>query len=115
MKIGNSADVAAAIQSLGSAGGTQQKARTNAPSGSVAGAATAASASSDDSGVQVDLSSAAAQMLENGNESDSFDSAKVARITQAIAEGRFTVNADAVADKLMANTQEVLGRQQSTH
>jgi len=115
MKIGNSTDIAAALQGLGSAGNAQQKARTNAPAGSVSGAAPAAEAASADAGVQVDLSSAAARMLAGEGENDSFDAAKVDRITQAIAEGRFTVNADAVADKLMANTQEVLGRQQSTH
>jgi len=115
MKIGNSTDVAAAIQGLGSSGNAQQKARTNTPAGSVGGAEPPASTTSADSGVQVDLSSAAARLLAGENENDSFDSAKVDRISQAISEGRFTVNAEAVADKLMANTQEVLGRQASTH
>jgi len=114
MKIGNSSDIAAALQGLDRPGGTQQNARTNTPAGSVGGAAPAADASTD-AGVQVDLSSAAARLLDGGSDSESFDAAKVDRITQAIAEGRFTVNADAVADKLMANTQEILGRQSSTH
>ncbi|QNM95612.1 flagellar biosynthesis anti-sigma factor FlgM [Chitinimonas koreensis] len=37
-----------------------------------------------------------------------IDEAKVAEIRQAIAEGRFTVRADAIADKLMASVKELL-------
>ncbi len=37
-----------------------------------------------------------------------FDAAKVAEIRQAISEGKFTVRADAIADKLMASVQELL-------
>lgn len=40
----------------------------------------------------------------------SFDKAKVERIATAIREGRFEVNAGAIADKLIANAQEVVGR-----
>jgi negative regulator of flagellin synthesis FlgM len=39
-----------------------------------------------------------------------FDSAKVERIAQAIREGKFTVNAEAIAEKLIANAEELLGR-----
>ena len=35
---------------------------------------------------------------------------KVDAIRQAIAEGRFQVNAEAIADKLLANAQEMLDR-----
>ena len=41
-----------------------------------------------------------------------FDGAKVERIAQRIAEGRFEVNAEAIADKLIANAQELLGKVQ---
>ena len=40
-----------------------------------------------------------------------FDTKRVDEIKQAISEGRFTVNADAVADKLVASVQELLARQ----
>jgi negative regulator of flagellin synthesis FlgM len=40
----------------------------------------------------------------------SFDAAKVERITQAIRDGTFTVNAGAIADQLIANAQELLDR-----
>lgn len=39
-----------------------------------------------------------------------IDEAKVNEIRQAIAEGRFTINADAIADKLMASVKELLGK-----
>jgi negative regulator of flagellin synthesis FlgM len=42
-------------------------------------------------------------------EDGSFDAAKVERIAQAIRDGRFQVNAEAIADKLIANAQELLG------
>ena len=40
----------------------------------------------------------------------SFDQAKVDRISQAIREGTFKVDAGAIADKLIYNAQELLGR-----
>ncbi|OGB02037.1 MAG: flagellar biosynthesis anti-sigma factor FlgM [Burkholderiales bacterium RIFCSPHIGHO2_12_FULL_69_20] len=38
-----------------------------------------------------------------------FDVEKVQRISDAIRDGKFVVNADAIADKLIANAQELLG------
>jgi negative regulator of flagellin synthesis FlgM len=40
----------------------------------------------------------------------SFDQAKVERIAQAIRDGSYQINADAIADKLIANAQELLGK-----
>ena len=37
-----------------------------------------------------------------------FDTAKVERIAQAIRDGKFQVNAEAIADRLIANAQELL-------
>ncbi len=37
-----------------------------------------------------------------------FDAGKVQRISQAIADGSFKVDAEAIADKLIANAEEVL-------
>lgn len=39
-----------------------------------------------------------------------FDAAKVEDIKQAIRDGKFEVNADAVADKLIASVQDLLAR-----
>ena len=115
MKIGNSSDAAAqALERAGSA--AQQKASQNPQASTASSSASAnAAAAAPEAGVQVDLSSAAAKLLEGGGDDGSFDAAKVDRITQAISEGRFTVNAEAVADKLVANSTEVLDRQQPSH
>ena len=39
-----------------------------------------------------------------------IDSAKVERMSQAIRDGSFKVNADAVADKLIANARDALAK-----
>lgn len=56
---------------------------------------------------KVDLSSTAALRASGDG---SFDQAKVDRVAQAIRNGTFQVNAGAIADKLIANAQELLGR-----
>lgn len=50
-----------------------------------------------------------------GADDGSFDAAKVARISQAISEGKFTINAQAIADKLVANAQELLDARANKH
>ena len=61
------------------------------------------------SSAKVELSTAATMQLDPNGEG-SFDAAKVERIAQAIRDGSFTVNAGAIADKLIANAQELLDR-----
>lgn len=62
---------------------------------------------------RVELSSAAASLLGSdgvqGANAD-MDTAKVERITQSIQDGSYQVNAEAIADKLLANARELLGR-----
>jgi negative regulator of flagellin synthesis FlgM len=65
----------------------------------------------DDSSTQVELSPEAA-MLSHAAQDPSFDQAKVDRIAQAIRDGSFSINPGAIADKLLANAQEVLDRSQ---
>lgn len=58
---------------------------------------------------QVDISTAATSLLQGaGASSAEFDADKVARISQAIADGSFKVNHAAIADKLISNAQELL-------
>jgi negative regulator of flagellin synthesis FlgM len=65
-----------------------------------------------ESSAQVALSPAASALT--GADTDSaFDTAKVARVAQAIRDGKFTVNAEAIADKLIVNAEELLGRRLS--
>jgi negative regulator of flagellin synthesis FlgM len=51
--------------------------------------------------------SPAAAVLVNESNAD-FDAAKVARIAQAIREGKFQINAEAIADKLIGNAKDML-------
>jgi negative regulator of flagellin synthesis FlgM len=61
---------------------------------------------------EVALSPAATDIA--GAASDpTFDSAKVERIAGAIRDGKFTVNPEAIADKLIVNAEELLGRKLS--
>jgi negative regulator of flagellin synthesis FlgM len=60
---------------------------------------------------KVDLSASTALRSEALSE-PTFDVAKVERIAQAIRDGSFRVRADVIADKLIANAQELLGRAQ---
>ena len=61
-------------------------------------------------GEDVQLSTVATQ-LQSADSGYAFDTARVAEIKQAIAEGRFTINAEAIADRLIASTKELLGSQ----
>lgn len=72
------------------------------------------STSDEDSSTQVELSPEAT-MLSHASQDPSFDQAKVERIAQAIRDGSFSINPGAIADKLLANAQEVLGRSQPQH
>lgn len=55
----------------------------------------------------VRLSSLASQLLASENVV-SFDADRVAEIKQAISEGKFSINADAIADRLIASARELL-------
>lgn len=60
---------------------------------------------------QVDLSPEAAALSSAADAT--FDSAKVDHIAQAIRDGKFKVNPEAIADKLIANAGELLSRKTS--
>jgi len=98
MKIGHPADKPAA------AAGAPAAAE---PAKAGQGQAAAATAAAADPSATVALSSTAATLL-SGGASGEFDAEKVARMTEAIASGSFKVNAEAIADKLIANAQELL-------
>ena len=59
----------------------------------------------------VALSPGATQVDGTGTGTDpTFDTAKVERIAQGIRDGKFTVNPEAIADKLISNAAELLSR-----
>lgn len=75
--------------------------------GAASGQPGSAAAGSDSS--KVDLS-AAASALAAADPEGSFDAAKVQRIAAAIRDGTYRIDAEAIADKLIGNAQELLGR-----
>lgn len=98
MKIGSTSSPAADAAAL---------ARANAEAGAAAAKARGGPQGAD-AASSVQLSSTAAGLLA-GTSAPEFDAAKVERMKQAIADGSFKVNAEAIADKLIANAQELLG------
>ena len=105
MKIGNPADKPVAV----AAPGTHAAAAESSKASHAHGAAPAHAAQNTDPSATVALSSTASTLLSGGTSSE-FDAAKVARIGEAIAGGTFKVDAGAIADKLIANAQELLGK-----
>ena len=73
-----------------------------------AAAPAAASPGAAEASAKVALSPTVSQLAAGGKEGV-FDADKVQRISEAIRDGKFVVNADAIADKLIANAQELLG------
>jgi negative regulator of flagellin synthesis FlgM len=70
-------------------------------------AAAHVAAATVDASATVALSSTASSLLSGGASAD-FDADKVARISAQIADGSFKINPEAIADKLIANAQELL-------
>jgi negative regulator of flagellin synthesis FlgM len=107
MKIGNPAERLAGTAGTASAAGVRN-------AGEAAGQAKGAQRTGGDAGgsATVQLSSAASALLEGAE--GGFDAAKVQRVRDAIADGTYTINAEAIADKLIANAQELLGRKAGT-
>lgn len=68
--------------------------------------AKAGTAAADD----VQLSNLSAQLRASDDEAV-FDAARVAEIKQAIADGRFTINPEAIADRLIASAKELIDAQ----
>jgi negative regulator of flagellin synthesis FlgM len=102
MKIGNPADKPklSPVVTPAADGKTSAPSTTAVPGGTPA-----------DPSAQVKLSNTA-ETLRSGADTAEFDAAKVERISQAIADGSYKVNPEAIADKLIANAQELLGKVQ---
>jgi negative regulator of flagellin synthesis FlgM len=105
---------------IGSVAGGPQKVADKAPAGAesaAAGATAAAGAAAKpqaSAGVTVSLSASTTQALSGaGNSSDVFNAEKVETMKQAIANGTFQVNAEAIADKMLSNAAEMLGGSKS--
>ena len=106
MKIGNPADKPATHPVAGTHAAAAEAAKAGTAASVAAPAAGAAAASA-----KVELSSTASTLL-SGGASGEFDAHKVARVSESIANGTFKVNPEAIADKLIANAQELLSKVQ---
>jgi negative regulator of flagellin synthesis FlgM len=94
---------------IGSVAGGPQKAADKPNAGAEAAAASgAAAAAQPQAGVTVTLSSSASQALSGGGNNEVFNAEKVEAMKQAIADGSFKVNAEAIADKMLSNAAEML-------
>ena len=106
MKIGNSVEPAVASVPSGRTAPADADKSTKPVSGPAAAS------------TQVALSTTAATLrAESANNPSQaatadFDAEKVNRISQSIADGSFTVNPEAIADKLISNAQELLSKGQ---
>lgn len=113
MKIGNPAEKPTPLVPNGAAPTTA----STAPNGTAeaAGAITASSPptaaipKTADASAKIALSSTASTLLSTGDTAE-FDAAKVDRISKAIDNGTFKINPEAIADKLIANAQELLSK-----
>ena len=88
--------------------------QTRAGQGAVATASADASKSTQSAGVAVTVSTLARTLgASKATEAADVDMAKVNSVRSAIAQGTYVVNPEVIADKLLANAQEMLNRTRS--
>jgi negative regulator of flagellin synthesis FlgM len=110
MKIGNSPEGTASPPKA------EQRPAARKPEATVTTETARTAAPAPAPSAQVAISEAAAKLAAStGPDDGSFDTAKVQRISQAISEGKFTINANAIADKLISNAQELLSSRANKH
>ncbi len=83
---------------------------TPAPAASERKASGPAAATNAEPSAKVELSASAAALAGAEANDGTFDAQKVERLAQAIRDGKFQVNPEVIADKLIANAQEILGK-----
>jgi negative regulator of flagellin synthesis FlgM len=105
MKIGQPSDNQVSVST------TAQAALPKASQSASANATATAAKSTQSAGVAVTVSSLARTLeaSKRGEPAD-VDMAKVNSVRSAIQQGTFVVNPEAIADKLLSNAQEMLGR-----
>jgi negative regulator of flagellin synthesis FlgM len=79
--------------------------------GAPASASTTAAQSTRSAGVAVTVSTLARALEKpEATQASDIDTAKVASVKASIQDGTYVVNAEAIADKLLSNAQEMLDR-----
>ncbi|MNN71356.1 anti-sigma28 factor FlgM [compost metagenome] len=96
MKIGQKPELPAAV--------AKQAAKTTGPAAEEASRSAQVATSS----AGVSFSSSAKALDSAGRATTDFDADRVKAMREAIANGTFSVNAEAIADKLLTNTGEIL-------
>jgi len=90
-------------------GPLDNKATVATPAADRKASAGGASAASPEPSAKVELS-ATASVLASVASDGAFDAQKVERLSRAIRDGSYRIDADAIADKLIANVAELLQR-----
>ncbi|KRD14684.1 flagellar biosynthesis anti-sigma factor FlgM [Acidovorax sp. Root275] len=103
MKIGQKPELPGALAQTGLA--KQAKSPASAAEGAVKDAAAVSTA-----GVPVTVSTAARALDQTARSTGDFDASKVKAVRSAIEKGTFSVDAEAIADKMLSNAQEILAR-----
>ena len=104
MKIGNPAEKLAPAPAPAAA--------APATNGTAQAVSTSAIPAKADPSAKIQLSSTASNLLTGGSSAE-FDAEKVSRISKSIEDGTFKINPEAIADKLISNAAELLGKVQS--
>ena len=105
MKIGHSADKPAPPAAPAAV------AATNGSATAAVAVGTRAIPAQADASAKIELSNTASTLLTSDSTAE-FDAEKVDRISKAIEDGSFKINPEAIADKLIANAQELLSKVQ---
>ncbi|MCB1980088.1 MAG: flagellar biosynthesis anti-sigma factor FlgM [Burkholderiaceae bacterium] len=105
MKIGQPPELPSAVAQANAA----KQAKT-AASAAEAGAKVPAPAASAAAGVPVTLSRTAREIEQTGRNQGDFDAGRVKAVRSAIESGTFKVDAGAIADKMLANAEEIISR-----
>jgi negative regulator of flagellin synthesis FlgM len=107
MKIGQPSDIPAALPPTTPAG----VAKPGPATGAVASANANAAKSTRSTGVAVSVSQQARALEKSAADvATDIDTQKIAAVRSAIQDGTYVVNPEAIADKLLANAQEMLQR-----
>ena len=107
MKIGQPSDIPAALPPTTTAAAP----KPGPAAGSVASASANVAKSTRSTGVAVSVSQQARALEKSAADmAVDVDSQKIAAVRSAIQNGTYVVNPEAIADKLLANAQEMLQR-----
>ncbi|MGB3450621.1 MAG: flagellar biosynthesis anti-sigma factor FlgM [Giesbergeria sp.] len=105
MKIGQKPELPGALAQAAPA-----KQQAKAAAQAAGGLAASASSAVASAGVPVTFSSATKSLDQASRNQGDFDAGKVKAVRSAIESGSFKVNAEVVADKMLANSQEFFSR-----